>query len=276
MTVGEGRATELAHDARRALAVPAASIQNPILLFAPHDLVGAVARMRPFMGQLGTMPGVDLPDSHNAGDFGAFLLGAPHARAVTPEQLEQRSDGHMDIDAVRAGAILICPVKLPGGGVYLGDMHAMQGDGEIAGHTTDVSGTVTLKVDVLKGLPIDGPVLLPVAEDLPYLARPLTDEERARAEDIANANGATLEDTLPVSVVGTGPDLNAAVQNGLQRAGMLLGMSVPEVMNRATITGAIEIGRAPGVVHVTLRAPADRLDACGLGELAREQYGPAR
>jgi acetamidase/formamidase len=276
VTVGEGRATELAHDARRALAVPAASIQNPILLFAPHDLVGAVARMRPFMGQLGTMPGVDLPDSHNAGDFGAFLLGAPHARAVTPEQLEQRSDGHMDIDAVRAGAILICPVKLPGGGVYLGDMHAMQGDGEIAGHTTDVSGTVTLKVDVLKGLPIDGPVLLPVAEDLPYLARPLTDEERARAEDIANANAVTLEETLPVSVVGTGPDLNAAVQNGLQRAGMLLGMSVPEVMNRATITGAIEIGRAPGVVHVTLRAPADRLDACGLGELAREQYGPAR
>src|SRR6476620_4100222 len=58
VTVGEGRATELAHDARRALAVPENSIQNPILLFAPHDLVGAVARMRPFMGQLGTTPGV--------------------------------------------------------------------------------------------------------------------------------------------------------------------------------------------------------------------------
>jgi acetamidase/formamidase len=276
VTVGEGRATELAHDARRALAVPENSIQNPILLFAPHDLVGAVARMRPFMGQLGTTPGVDLPDSHNAGDFGAFLLGAPHSRAVTPEQLEQRSDGHMDIDAVRAGAILICPVKVAGGGVYLGDMHAMQGDGEIAGHTADVSGTVTLKVEVLKGLGIEGPVLLPVTEDLPYLARPLTEDERGRAEEIANANRVTLEETLPVSVVGTGPDLNAAVQNGLQRAGGLLGMSVPEVMNRATITGAIEIGRAPGVVHVTLRAPADRLDACGLGELAREQYGPAR
>jgi acetamidase/formamidase len=276
VTVGEGRATELAHDARRALAVPENSIQNPILLFAPHDLVGAVARMRPFMGQLGTTPGVDLPDSHNAGDFGAFLLGAPHSRAVTPEQLEQRSDGHMDIDAVRAGAILICPVKVAGGGVYLGDMHAMQGDGEIAGHTADVSGTVTLKVEVLKGLGIEGPVLLPVTEDLPYLARPLTEDERGRAEEIANANRVTVEETLPVSVVGTGPDLNAAVQNGLQRAGGLLGMSVPEVMNRATITGAIEIGRAPGVVHVTLRAPADRLDACGLGDLAREQYGPAR
>ena len=190
MTVGEQRATELAHDARRALAVPEHSIQNPILLFAPHDLVGAVARMRPFMGQLGTTPAVDLPDSHNAGDFGAFLLGAPHARAVTPEQLEQRTDGHMDIDAVRAGAILVCPVKVAGGGVYLGDMHAMQGDGEIAGHTADVSGTVTLQVDVSRASPSTGRCCFPVAEDLPYLARPLTDDERARAEEIADRESA--------------------------------------------------------------------------------------
>ena len=276
VTVGKDQAEAFAHDAHTAGAIPANSVQNPILLFAPHDLVGVATRLQPFMGQIGTTPAVDLPDSHNAGDFGAFLLGAPHSHAVTPEQLESRTDGHLDIDAARAGAVVIAPVKVAGAGIYMGDMHAMQGDGEIAGHTADVSGTVTLKVEVLKGLAVDGPVLLPVAEDLPYLARPLTDAERARAEEIANANRVSLEETLPVSVVGTGPDLNAAVQNGLQRAGALLGMTVPEVMNRATITGAIEIGRAPGVVHVTLRAPADRLDACGLGELAREQYGPAR
>ena len=41
-------------------------------------------------------------------------------------------------------------------------------------------------------------------------------------------------------------------------------MSVPEVANRATISGAIEIGRHPGVVQVTFRAPVDRLEACGL------------
>ena len=76
---------------------------------------------------------------------------------------------------MRAGAILVCPVKVPGGGVYMGDMHAMQGDGEIAGHTADVAGTVTLQVSVIKGLGIDGPVLFPVAEDLPFLAKPLTE-----------------------------------------------------------------------------------------------------
>ena len=50
-------------------------------------------------------------------------------------------------------------------------------------------------------------------------------------------------------------------------------MSVPEVRNRATITGAIEIGRHPGVVQVTFRAPVDRLEARGLLGYAKEQYG---
>jgi acetamidase/formamidase len=274
VTVGAARAEELARDAKHAAALPAGSVQNPILLFMPHDIVGAVSRVRPFMGQLGTTPAIDLPDSHNAGDFGAFLLGAPHARAVTAEDLQHRTDGHMDIDAVRAGAIVVCPVKVPGGGVYLGDMHAMQGDGEIAGHTTDVSGTVTLQAHVVKNLAIDGPVIFPLAEDLPFLARPLTEAERTQALALARANGADgIEETLPISVVGTGADLNAAVANGLERAAALLSMSVPEVMNRATITGAIEIGRAPGVVQVTFRAPIAALEACGLAGLAREQYG---
>ena len=155
----------------------------------------------------------------------------------------------------------------------MGDMHAMQGDGEIAGHTTDVSGTVTLQVHVLKGLAIDGPILLPVASDLPFLARPLSPAERARATEIAQRHGLTeIEESLPISVIGTGPDLNSAVDNGLARAADLLEMSVPEVKNRATITGAIEIGRHPGVVQVTFRAPVEKLRARGLEELVRSHY----
>ena len=34
--------------------------------------------------------------------------------------------------------LLFVQSRYQGGGVYIGDMHAMQGDGEIAGHTTDV------------------------------------------------------------------------------------------------------------------------------------------
>jgi formamidase len=275
VTLPGPQAEELARDAARAAALPENSVQNPILAFAPHHIVGLATRLRPFLGQLGTSPSATIPDSHNAGDFGAFLVGAPHRYAIDAQALQRhKTDGHLDVDAVRAGAILVCPVKLAGGGVYLGDMHALQGDGEIAGHTADVSGTVTLQVEVLKGLGIDGPVLFPVAEDLPYLARPLSADERRQALALARRHGMdAIEEALPISVIGTGPDLNSATANGLARAGELLELPVPEVMNRATISGAIEIGRHPGVVQVTFRAPVDRLEACGLLGYAVEQYG---
>jgi acetamidase/formamidase len=275
VTVGRDAAEAMARDAARMAALPDRSVQNPILLFAPHDLVAVATRLRPFLGQLGTTPSTTMPDSHNAGDFGSFLVGAPHRFALSASELAQhKTDGHMDIDAVRAGATLICPVKVDGGGIYLGDMHALQGDGEIAGHTCDVSGTVTLEVEVIKGLGIDGPLLFPVLEDLPFLAKPLSAEERMRALTLGARYGVTeLEETAPLSVVGTGPDLNTATDNGLRRAADLLGVSVPEVMNRATISGAIEIGRHPGVVQVTFRAPAARLEELGLLAYARELYG---
>jgi formamidase len=274
VTVPGDAAESFARGASRFAALPDRSVQHPILTFAPHDIVALATRLRPFMGQLGTSPSATMPDSHNAGDFGSFLVGAPHRYALTGEELQRhKTDGHMDIDAVRAGAILVCPVKLDGGGVYLGDMHALQGDGEIAGHTCDVSGTVTLEVEVLKGLSIDGPVLFPLVEDLPFLARPLSAEERMRALALARRYGMDeLEEALPISVIGTGPDLNSATDNGLARAAELLDMSVPEVKNRATISGAIEIGRHPGVVQVTFRAPTDRLERRGLLAYAREQY----
>lgn len=274
LTLGRAGADRAAADARRNMALPSASEQYPILTYAPADLVRVAARIRPFLGNVGTTPAVDMPDSHNAGDFGQFLVGAPHEYGLSQEDLTRRTDGHMDIDAVRAGAILICPVKVAGGGVYVGDMHAMQGDGEIAGHTTDVSGRATLRVSVIKGLGNDGPILLMRPDDLPPLARPLSAEERAAAERLAAEWGVEgLEESGPISFVGSGPNLNAATDNGLQRAATLLGMSLDEVMNRVTITGAVEIGRHPGVVTVTLLAPMDRLDAIGLGDLVREQYG---
>src|SRR5215212_2347218 len=186
VTLPQDAAERIAEQAARYAALPEKSVQHPILAFAPHDLVALATRLRPFMGQLGTTPSTTIPDSHNAGDFGSFLVGAPHRHALSAEELEtHRTDGHMDIDAVRAGAILVCPVKVAGGGVYMGDMHALQGDGEIAGHTCDVAGTVSLQVEVIKGLEIDGPLLFPLEEDLPFLARPLSAAERARADALA-------------------------------------------------------------------------------------------
>jgi len=273
ITVGKESAEEIARQASEYAALPAGSEQHPILVLGKADIVGVLTRMRPFIGNIGTTPAVDMPDSHNSGDFGQFLVGAPHEYGLTQEQLEARTDGHLDVDSVRAGAVLICPVKVKGGGVYVGDVHAMQGDGEIAGHTTDVSAEVSLEVEVIKGLTLEGPILLPPAEDLPPLARPFTEDELERGRRLAEEYGVELEEAAPIQVVGSGADLNAATANGLERAAKLLGMSVDEVKNRVTITGAVEIGRAPGLVTVSLLAPLKRLEELGIAHLVKEQYG---
>lgn len=273
ITLHQKAAEKVAKDGKTYMATPENSIQNPIVTFAPHDLVGTVARIRPFLGQLGTTPTRAFPDSHNAGDFGQFLIDAPHDYGITIEQLEERTDGHMDINRVREGAVLLCPVKVEGGGVYLGDMHAMQGNGEIAGHTTDVAGIVTLQVHVIKKAHIDGPILLPLEEDLPYLAKPLTKAEKKAAEKVAKEWGVDkVEESLPVSFIGTGANLNEATDNGLQRAAKAFNISVPEVLNRATITGSIDIGRHPGVVTVTFLAPTKYLKKLNITALVKEHY----
>lgn len=273
VTLNKEAAEKVAQDGRQYMNTPEASIQHPIVTFAPHDMVGTIARMRPFLGQLGTTPARALPDSHNAGDFGQALIGAPHDYGITEEQLEDRTDGHMDINRVREGAVIICPVKVPGGGVYLGDMHAMQGNGEIAGHTTDVAGIANLQVNVLKGVTLEGPVILPLEEDLPYLAKPFTEQEITEAQQLANQWGVeALEESYPLSFVGSGANLNEAIDNAMERAAKFFGITVPEVMNRATVTGSVDVGRYPGIATVTFLAPKQYLEKAGIIELVKGFY----
>jgi len=40
-----------------------------------------------------------------------------------------------------------------------------------------------------------------------------------------------------------------------------------------TITGAVEIGRLPGVVHISMLIPINRLEQIGIAHLVKEQYG---
>src|SRR5690606_12356738 len=88
VTLPEEAAEQVALDGRSYMQTPENSVQNPIVTFAPHDLVGTIARTRPFLGQLGITPSSPTPDSHNAGDFGSFLVGAPHDYSCTAEELE--------------------------------------------------------------------------------------------------------------------------------------------------------------------------------------------
>ncbi|HEY0775150.1 MAG TPA: acetamidase/formamidase family protein [Nocardioidaceae bacterium] len=274
VTVAPARAEELARNAREWVALTDHSTQHPIVALGRADLVGTMTRCRISAGNLGSIPAIDLPSSHNCGDFGAFLVGAEHEFAVTEKQLEMRTDVHMDIDSVRQGSVVIVPVKVDGAGIYAGDVHAMIGDGEVAVHTTDIGARLVVRVDVIKGLELDGPLLLPPAEDLPFLARPFTADEVSRGQALAAANDTTLEGPmLPVQVLGSGANLNSAVDNAVFRAAKLFGMSSDQVRNRATISGAVDIGRLPGFVQLSMLVPRDILERLGIVHLVEAQYG---
>jgi acetamidase/formamidase len=142
VTVPTQMSEEIASQSQQFSAIPPGSCQYSSNLLAKGDLWGVLARVRPMVGNIGSCPSVAMPSSHNAGDFGSFLINASHQYALTPEQLLQRTDGHMDINEVGEGAMVIVPVKVAQAGIYVGDVHAMMGDGEVAGHTTDVSAEV--------------------------------------------------------------------------------------------------------------------------------------
>ena len=275
LTVDKAAAQRIAGMPNELARLPELSEQHSILSLARSDMSGLAAHMQPFLGNIGTMPSVDMPDSHNAGDFGSFLIEAPHAFGMTRETLEaHKTDGHMDTNSVREGAILICPVKVPGAGVYMGDMHAQQGNGEIAGHATDVAGEVELKVQVIKNLKLDGPILLQRPDDLPPMARPMTAAQRAHVKALGERYGQTvIEENAPITFIGSAANLNDATKNGLQRAADVTGLPYDEILNRATIAGSIEISRLPGVVRVTFLCPMPILERLGIADLARAQYG---
>ena len=273
VTVSKNKAEEIAEEAWDWHKLPENSEQVPILVFGQADIVGAGARISPFLGQIGTTPAVDIPDSHNAGDFGTFLIDAPHQYAITKEEYSSKlTDGHLDINVTGEGTIVVAPVKVKGGGVYAGDAHAMQGDGEVAGHTTDITAESTVHCRVIKDLGNQGPILLPPVEYLPPLAKPWQPDEWEKVKALAEKMETEPEPTAPIQVVGSGASINEAAEDGFKKAADLLGMSVAEVKNRVTFSGAVEIGRLPGIALVTLHAPIKTLEELDLGELIREQY----
>ncbi|MFQ5777685.1 MAG: acetamidase/formamidase family protein [Terriglobia bacterium] len=111
---------------------------------------------------------------------------------VAPAAGESRSTivpgffgGNMDTPEVRAGTTIYLPVNVPGALLYLGDGHAAQGEGEIAGTAAEVAMNVTLRVDLIKGRSIT----IPRLEDDTYLMaagsyRPLEDAMRIASREL--------------------------------------------------------------------------------------------
>ena len=67
--------------------------------------------------------------------------------------------GNMDNKKITTGTTLYFPVFTDGALLAMGDLHAVMGDGEIMVSGVEVSGKVTVQVDVIKGKTIEHPIL---------------------------------------------------------------------------------------------------------------------
>ena len=98
----------------------------------------AALPLRPFIGTIGTAP--------RFGQSLSSLVPAEHG-------------GNMDLPETREGTTLYLPVFAEGGCLFLGDVHAAQGDGELCGVALETTARVELRVDLLKGLALNWPRL---------------------------------------------------------------------------------------------------------------------
>jgi acetamidase/formamidase len=89
------------------------------------------------------------------GCIGVAPAGGEARSSIVPAEF----GGNMDAPEVRPGYTLYLPVNAPGALLYIGDGHAAQGDGEIAGTAIEVPMRVRLQVDLIKHKKIAWPRL---------------------------------------------------------------------------------------------------------------------
>lgn len=90
--------------------------------------------VRPLVGTIGTAQEIEVPSA----------IPGPHG-------------GNMDCLEVRPGNKLYLPVYVPGGLLYLGDVHALQGHGELGGAPVEVSTETKLTINLIKHKKIGWP-----------------------------------------------------------------------------------------------------------------------
>jgi len=91
--------------------------------------------------------------------------------------------GNMDVPAIVAGCRICLPVFACGAYLFLGDIHAAQGEGEIIGGAIETSGTIEFSVTLDKGKTISWP-RIENADQIGVIASGTTMDE---AMQIANA-----------------------------------------------------------------------------------------
>ncbi|MHA1238472.1 MAG: acetamidase/formamidase family protein [Candidatus Odinarchaeia archaeon] len=111
------------------------SIENNKVIFETKSGRKITLDAKPFIGTIGVAPFMEAIST------------------FTPS----RHGGNMDCPDVTVGNTLYLPVFREGALFGLGDVHALQGDGEICGYAVEIPSKVKLKFNLIKNKPINWP-----------------------------------------------------------------------------------------------------------------------
>ena len=169
---------------------------------------GIAVPRTPMIGCLGTAPADAAPSSLAAGAWG----------------------GNMDHRPVTTGARVHLPVAVEAALLFVGDVHAAMGDGELSGLGLETPATVTLTVDVLPGAAPAWPWLENAERVMVLTAAPTFEAAR-----------------------------DAAVAAALDAVEAQLGAAPADALALLSLAADLRIGQAFGAPEVTVRLelPAD-------------------
>jgi formamidase len=130
------------------------------------DMPGIAIRGAPFLGVMGVAPSPERLAQLTAREARlreeGFGVIEPSTRSAVPAGGRPASEGlrtappreiggNIDIKQLSIGSVLTLPVDVPGALFSAGDCHFAQGDGEATGTALEITATVTLRFEVVKG-----------------------------------------------------------------------------------------------------------------------------
>ncbi len=156
-------------------------------------------------------------------------IGVARAGESIPCGLPGRHGGNMDHKVVALGARVYLPVCVPDALLWIGDVHARQGDGELSGTAVEIGADVTVRIGLLSGRTLEWP-WIQTADHLMATSADL---------DFATARREAVE----------------AVMRALEHQ---QGMEPAEALALISAVGDLRIGQAFGGMELTLRLEMPR------------------
>ena len=135
------------------------------------EMPGVRIPMAAFMGSVGVLPGEPeakawLARESKLGEVGGVAL-PPQPVGALPTDVcgpdgsgkdlclrtipPRENGGNMDVQQMQIGTRLMLPCFIDGCGLFVGDVHYAQGDGEVSGTAIEMGAVVTVRTSILKG-----------------------------------------------------------------------------------------------------------------------------